>query len=294
MQPVNKKPHLLFVFFSLLYAWLASPVWAQQNPLPEAAGVANLTVTVTVDKTVDDKLVAHYRKLAQDLVRNLPAEITRPEDLMVLTANPVYQNMQVVAYFPVINGKADTQAVIKNYRLRFVHADAQQPDPSPPVVVARQGYLSVTPAMGVSIRLQKPGTEEPKPEPLKPVEEPTIKEEVVKKSPPPAPVKVLLKPKPLVINFVADSTRLTTGERQQISELAANLRQRNDIRGYAAIVATYPGPMGDQMQLGDVRLQQIIALLRQLDVDVSRSSVTEIHIQTKRRQFVRLEVELKK
>src|SRR5690606_1702175 len=101
MQPVNKKPHLLFVFFSLLCVWLASPVWAQ-NPLPEAAGVANLTVTVTVDKTVDDKLVAHYRKLAQELVRNLPAEITRPEDLTVLTANPVYRNMQVVAYFPVI------------------------------------------------------------------------------------------------------------------------------------------------------------------------------------------------
>src|SRR5690606_37876287 len=131
-------------------------------------------------------------------------------------------------------------------------------------------------------------------EPLKPVEEPTIKEEVVKKAPPPAPVKVLSKPKPLVINFVADSTRLTTGERQQISELAANLRQRNDIRGYAAIVATYQGPMCDQMHPGDTRLQQIIALLSQLDVDVSRSSVTEIHIQTKRQQFVRLEVELKK
>src|SRR5690606_37327941 len=137
--PVKKKQYFFSVLFSLFWAGVSFA----QSPLPEAAGVANLTVTVTLDKPVDEQVVAQYRQLAQELVRNLPAEITRPTDLRMLTENPAYKNMQVVAYFPVINGKADTQIAIKNYRLRFVHADAKQPDPSPPVVVAREGYLSV-------------------------------------------------------------------------------------------------------------------------------------------------------
>lgn len=282
MPPVKKKQHMCIGFFSLM-ALLFAVVAQAQTPLPEAAGVANLTITVTLDKPLDEQTVGHYRKLAQQLVLNLPTEITRPDDLKLLIEGDTYKNMHVVAFFPVIDGKADTQAVIKNYRLRFVHTDALQPDPSPPVVVAREGYLSVTPAMGVSIRLQKPGTEPAAPR----------KDIVLPEAKPQADVVARPKPEPLVINFVADSVNLTIAERQRISDMAANLRDRSDIQGYAAIVATHADPRGGVKNTGDMRLQQIIALLRQLDVDVSRASVTEVHVQTRRQQYVRLEVDVK-
>lgn len=277
MTPVKKKQHAAIGFFSLL-ALLFAVVAHAQVPLPEVAGSANLTITVTLDKPLDDAALRQYRQLSQQLVMNLPDEITRPEDLNLLTENPAYKNMQVVAYFPVINGKADTQAVIKNYRLRFVYADAQQPDPSLTVVRARDGYLSVTPTMGVSIRLQKPGTE-PRAE-AKPLALP-------KAVTPDA--ATLPKLEPLTIVFARGSANLTVDERRSISQMAAALRNRNDIKGFAAIVATSAA----DMRLGDERLQQIIAVLRQLDVDVSRQSVTEIHFQTKSRQYVRFEAELK-
>lgn len=278
MAPVNKKQHMAFGFFSLLAMLFAVAAHAQL-PLPEAAGTANLTITVTLDSPLDDAALRTYRKLSQDLVMSLPDEITHPDDLKILLENPNYRNMQVVAYFPVINGKADTQTVIKNYRLRFVYTDAQQPDPSLPVVRARDGYLSVTPTMGIAIRLQKPGTtprDEAKPLALpKPVAAEAA-----------APVAEL---KPLVIPFAGGSVNLTVDERRRISEMAAALRHRTDIKGFSAIVATTPA----DMHLGDVRLQQIIAVLRQLDVDVSRRTVTEIHMQTRRQQYVRFEAELK-
>lgn len=95
----------------------------------------------------------------------------------------------------------------------------------------------------------------------------------------------------LRIAFETDETNLSVEQRVEVMKFVTKLRSNTTKRpdGFVFVVRSYEGPIGVEDNLGESRLRAVTALLRQQDINVSRSRVTEIFVRTNNQQFVEVE-----
>ena len=158
---------------------------------------------------------------------------------------------------------------------RMVKSSGQPVEPKPAPVVA-----------------PKP---EPKPEPVVEAPKPEPKPVVVAAAPKPKPVRRAPAPTKQVnkvrLAFDTDETNLSVSQRVELMKFIQKLRNNTTKQpdGFVFVVRSYEGPIGVEDNLGESRLRSVTALLRQQDINVSRSRVTEIFVRTNDQQFVEVE-----
>ena len=127
-----------------------------------------------------------------------------------------------------------------------------------------------------------------------PAPTPTPAPAVTKPAPKPkpvAPVTATKKVNKLRLAFETDETNLNVAQRVEVMKFITKLRSQTTQKpdGFVFVVRSYEGPIGVEDNLGESRLRAVTALLRQQDINVSRSRVTEIFVRTNDQQFVEVE-----
>ena len=266
---------------------LAAPV-AHAQEAEEEAGVLtpNMTVNIKLNSALSDKETAFYSKIAQDIINQIPREVTLDEQMSKLREiNDQHEHVNIVSYLPATED-VSTDKLIQHFKVKFVFADDEG---------AKTPEEATISAATVGLKKPQP-PKEPEPEPAKPESEqkatPELQPKVAPKPATPAPV--VKKPAPkapkvsdLRLAYQADETELSFAQRHELMKLVNKIRAtKHQPEGYTFVVRSYNGPTGENTWLAQERLRSVTALLRQQDINLARANVTEIYIHTNNEQFV--------
>ena len=279
----------------------------------------NLTVNIVLNSALSEKETEFYSKIAQDLINRLPRELRLDDQMRKLKdMDNKYENMNVVAYFPPDATVSGVDKVIKHFKVRFSFdgkSDLKRPEDAEKIAVPLKpeseetlpndtltvGLIKpplpdVTPAEGNTVAEAEDtsvtAATTPAEKPAAPAAEPAA----APAKPKPAPKKVVapkVSTRKLRLEYTADNTDLSLPQRQQLMRFIHQLREDNRVKDFVFVVRSYAGPFGDMSGLGEERLHGITALMRQQDINVSHSGVTEIYIQSDADQFIELQALLK-
>ena len=307
---------------------LGTPLAIAQEETGERNGalVPNLTVNIKLNSALGEKETEFYSKIAQDLISKLPHQLNLGKQAEgIKDLDEAYRHLNVVTYLPATDD-VDTDKLIKHFKVRFVFDDedgAKTAEEAQDIVLPKSLQEEKVDESTVGLKKpQEPEEEAPKadentsmidrmvaaePAPVVPVP-PAPQSEPVAAAPKPAPVVVAaVTPKPtpvakaapapktkvdrLRLAFDTDETNLSVPQRVEtmkfIQKLRSNYTKQPD--GFVFVVRSYEGPIGVEDKLGESRLRSVTALLRQQDINVSRSRVTEIFVRTEGQQFVEVE-----
>lgn len=315
---------LAAAFFAFTPWTMAQEEGGSTPPAEEAAAkqaplIPNLTVNVKLNSALGEKETEFYSKIAQELISKLPHQLNLAgKDAAALKdLDEAYKHLNVVTYFPPTDD-VQTDKLIKHFKVRFVFDDsegAKTADEAQDIVLPKalqQEKQKEDDTKTVALREPDAAKEVP-PVPLPPAKaEKTVEQNKtpnpvvpdVKPQPKPAVVAAAATPKPkaapvaagnkqvnrLRLTFETDETRLTNGQRQAIMKFIQDIRHTSkQPDGFVFVVRSYEGPIGVEDSLGEARLRGLTALLRQQDINVSRSRVTEIFVRTNSQQFVEVQ-----
>jgi len=286
-------------------------------PAPSAELTPNLTVNIVLNSALSEKETEFYSKIAQDLINRLPRELRLDDQMRKLKdLDSKYENMNVVAYFPPDATVSGVDKVIKHFKVRFSFdgkSDLKRPEDAEKISVpfkpeSEEALPNDTLTVGL-IKPPLPDANAPDVNPaaevadtsttvvIPPAEKPA--EPAAKPAAKPAkpePKKVVapkVSTRKLRLEYTADNTDLSLPQRQKLMQFIRQLREDNRVKDFVFVVRSYAGPFGDMSSLGEDRLHGITALMRQQDINVSHSGVTEIYIQSDADQFIELQALLK-
>mgnify|MGYP006438900853 CR=1 FL=1 len=97
-------------------------------------------------------------------------------------------------------------------------------------------------------------------------------------------------PKQVRLIFQSDDTGLSNEQRKKMMAFIQYMRQHNQskAKGYTFIVHSFFGPDGQNRWLAQERLREVRGLLRQQDVNVRQTNVTEIYLQSNNEQYIQI------
>ena len=293
---------------------------AQEEGTSKGVLVPNLTVNIKLNSALGEKETEFYSKIAQDLISKLPRQLNVDKQASALKdLDEAYKHLNVVTYLPPTDD-VKTDKLIKHFKVNFVFDDengAKSADEVEDIILPKelQGESVVgldepdtteeTARPSMIDQMVQNQNQEPvaiKPEPkVQPIP-------VITPTPEPKPTPVAaLTPKPtpksqaasaprskvnrLRLAFDTDETVLSVEQRVETMKFIQKLRSLNTKQpdGFVFVVRSYEGPIGVEDNLGEARLRSVTALLRQQDINVSRSRVTEIFVRTNEQQFVEVE-----
>ena len=288
---------------------------AQEEGEGKGVLVPNLTVNIKLNSALDEKETEFYSKIAQDLISKLPRELSVDKQAGALKdLDEAYKHLNVVTYLPPTDD-VETDKLIKHFKVRFVFDDqdgAKSAEEVEDIILPKalqgenvvglkdpdtnEGEAGARPSMiDQMVQNQDPEPAAAKPAPVV-VPQPAPKPAVVAAvTPKPAPKPKAAAPKSkankLRLAFDTDETVLNVKQRQETMKFIEKLRSQGTKTpdGFVFVVRSYEGPIGVEDNLGESRLRSVTALLRQQDINVSRSRVTEIFVRTNEQQFVEVE-----
>lgn len=289
---------------------------AQEEGEGKGVLVPNLTVNIKLNSALDEKETEFYSKIAQDLISRLPRELSVDKQAGALKdLDDAYKHLNVVTYLPPTDD-VETDKLIKHFKVRFVFDDqdgAKSAEEVEDIVLPKalqgetvvglkdpdtdEGTAGERPSMidqMVKNQGQEPAAIEPAPVVVpQAAPKPAIVAAITPKPTPKAKVATapMSKANKLRLAFDTDETVLNVPQRQETMKFIEKLRSHYTKQpdGFVFVVRSYEGPIGVEDNLGEARLRSVTALLRQQDINVSRSRVTEIFVRTNEQQFVEVE-----
>ncbi len=276
----------------LLVAFLL-PAVAQENVEKPKGLVPNLTVNIKLNSALSEEETEFYSKIAQDLINKLPRELKLDKQLGALKEfDSAYEHINVVTYLPPTDN-VETDKLIKHFKVKFTFDDEDGANSA-----EQAGDVIFPPASRgeTIVGLKQPDTTEKAPEVIKKAvikvlpQEPKAKP-VTRKMAKPAPkTSASSSVEKVRLVFDMDESYVTAQHRKTVMDFINNVRQNNkEPEGFVFVVRSYEGPLDGEYLLGEVRLRLLTALLRQQDINVSRSRVTEIFVHTNKEQFIEIQ-----